>query len=401
MASTKPSAAANVEERISRVGRDLSQSFRGVLGALPGAPHRPQWLARQLGVNTILTSRLLRATVQEDPLAVAHLMPGPEPLRRLLKAAEKKVDGSLIREARGAVDRFEQLIDTDAGDRSALDAIISGWLPDAREKVELIAKQSVFRGMSQLLGVACEVDHSTVILYPSAEAPDRADALFMTVSQGLRRVRPGDVVKYDTVHSQAQMYTVGGQPVESVKGLLLEEFCTKPLPQIHVRNLGDKVLYTLLGEGVGVQSAVTLARATYHPSKKARFRGPADPAASTVAVGISTPARTLIFDVLVHKDVYPGQEPTLSIYRTAGVYTPVTENREIDRVEVLESVKPLGRGVARFRSAETPSHQEMIRHVCAQRGWDTEALRGHRCRIEYPIYSSEIVMSFDVPVKEA
>src|SRR6185503_20767812 len=79
-----------VEGRIVEVGRDLSRAFRSVLDALPGSPHRPQWLARSLGVNTVLTSRLLKAAQETDPLAVAHVIPGPEPLRRLLRAAEKK-----------------------------------------------------------------------------------------------------------------------------------------------------------------------------------------------------------------------------------------------------------------------------------------------------------------------
>lgn len=389
-----------IEQRISKVGADLAQTFRELLDALPGAPHRPQMLARFLGVNTILTSRLLRAVRQKDALAALHRMPGPEPLRRLIRAAEKKgVPPARIREAEGAVDRFRRLIDVDAGDRSALDAIISGWLPGAREKVELIAKQSVFRGVSQLLGVACEVEHSAFILHPNAEDPQMADSVSLTISQDLRRVRPGDVVKSDTVHSPAPMFTVTGRPLERLDGLLLERFCSQPLPRLQVRNLGDKVLYTVMGEGVGVRSGVTLVHATYHPKKKPIARTPDQPGAAHVAIGIATPARTLIFDVLVHESIYPGQEPSLNVYRTAGVFTPRTDNRDVDRIDVLETVRPLGTGIARFRSPDTPSYQDIIRYVCEQRAWDASSLRGYRARIEYPMYSSEIVLSFETPIR--
>src|SRR5688572_22159814 len=113
--------AASVEARIADVGRDLSKTFSKVLAAIPGAPHRPQMLARSLGVNTVLTSRILKAAQQKDPLAVAHMIPGPEPLRRLLRCAEKKrVPAALIQDAHAAVDSFAQLIDVEAGDRSAL-----------------------------------------------------------------------------------------------------------------------------------------------------------------------------------------------------------------------------------------------------------------------------------------
>src|SRR6185295_16708971 len=178
------------------LGHELARVFERLLNALPGAPHRPQALAHALGVNIVLASRVLKATRQRDPLAVVHTMPGPEPLRRILRSAEKKkVDDTLVREARAAVDRFAQLIGAEAGDRSALDAIISGWLPDAREKVELIAKQSIFRGVSQLLGTASEVEHFTIIQVPSA-IPGRADQVCLSVTRGMRRVRPGGILKY-------------------------------------------------------------------------------------------------------------------------------------------------------------------------------------------------------------
>src|SRR4029453_12479936 len=53
--------AEPVNERIIEVGRALAHAFTGVLDAIPGGPHRPKFLARSLGVNTVLTSRILKA----------------------------------------------------------------------------------------------------------------------------------------------------------------------------------------------------------------------------------------------------------------------------------------------------------------------------------------------------
>ncbi|HWL93037.1 MAG TPA: hypothetical protein VNT79_05850 [Phycisphaerae bacterium] len=391
----------SVEDQIVTVGNDLARTFSDVLDAIPGGPHRPQRLARSLGVNTILTSRLLKAAQQHDPMAVAHMVPGPEPLRRLLRAAErKKVNPELIREARAAVDRFAQLIDVEAGDRSALDAIISGWLPDARERVELIAKQSVFRGISQLLGTACDVQHHTAILYPSSQRKDRVDQLWISVAGGLRRVRPGLVVHYDTVHATGPMLTVAGKPVEGLDGLLLEQFCSKPLPELEVSHADGIAQYTLSGSEVGTQSAVQLVHATFLPGKQALYRSAGDsPRRTKMTIGIALPSRTLIFDVLVHQSVYTGQDPNLSLYRTVGVFHRDPSQREIDRLDVIESIQPLGAGIAKFRAAETPANQDMIRYVCARREWDVDQLRGYRCRIEYPIYGAEIVIGFDLGVR--
>jgi hypothetical protein len=387
-----------VEAQIVEVGRDLARSFSGVLAALPGGPHRPQWLARTLGVNTVLTSRLIKAAQQDDPLAVTHMMPGPEPLRRLLRAAErKKVDRALIEQARTAVNRFARLIDVEAGDRSGLDAIISGWLPDARQRVELIAKQSVFRGMSQLLGMSSEVEHHCHILYPSRDATERADLLWIAATRGLRRVRPGLLVTYDTVHFAAPMLTIGGRPVEGLDGLLLAQFCSHPLPQLQVCRTNNVMRYMLSGDGVGVQSAVNLVHGTLLPQAKEMRRAAGEPPRKTsVAVGVGTPTKALLFDVLMHPDVYPEQVPALKLFRTAGIFERSHVRHDANRLDVIETVQPLGKGVAKFRVAETPAYQDMIRHACAERGWDAAALHGFRCRIEFPMYSSEVVMEFEL-----
>jgi hypothetical protein len=389
-----------VQARITQVGRDLGETFCKLLDAIPGGPHRPQWLAQQLGVNAVLTSRLLKAAQQRDPLVVAHVMPGPEPLRRLLRAAEKqKINRRLIQDAADAVDRFQQLIDAEAGDRSALDAIISGWLPDARAKVELIAKQSVFRGVSHLLGTSCEVAHYTMMLHPSAPKGDRADQLLITNIHGLRRVRPGASINYDTIHSSSPMLTIEGESVDSIHGLLLEQFCSLPVPQLSVVHRGDIAQYTLLGQDVGVRSAVDLVHATYLPGNKQVQRQFSDPPRTTpMAIGIDPPSRTFLFDVILHRDIFPKQTPRLDVYRTAGaVASPQGMRDEMHRLDILESIQPLGQGIAAWRSADSPKHHEIMAHVCARRGWDPAHLRGYRCRMDYPMYSTEVVISFDLP----
>jgi hypothetical protein len=392
--------AGPVDERIIDVGRTLANAFTGVLDAIPGGPHRPQWLARSLGVNTVLTSRILKAAQQHDPFAVAHMMPGPEPLRRLLEAATKRrVDRKLIKNANDAVDRFQQLIDAEAGDRSALDAIISGWLPDAREKVELNAKQSAFRGVSQLLGTASDVAHDTIILFPSLRRTDRADDLVIFNTRGLRRMRRGFLMNYDTVHAGSPMLTLAGDPVDGLHGLLLEQFCSRPLPELHVVHDGDVAQYTIASQEVGVQSAVDLVHATYLPEKRQiRLPSGEPPHKISLAMGIDTPTKVFIFDVLLHRDIFPGQHPQLKLFRTAGVFrSSPTARRDMDRLDVQESVHALGEGLSQFRSADTPAHQEMIQFVCEKRGWDPNLLCGFRCRIDYPMYSSEISLEFDVP----
>lgn len=195
------------------------------------------------------------------------------------------------------------------------------------------------------------------------------------------------------------MLTVTGDPVDRLQGLLLEQFCSKPLPQLEVVRDGGVVQYTLANQEVGARSAVDLVHATYLPEKReTRLKLGEAPRKAVIAIGIDTPTKVFLLDVLLHKDVFPGQRPDLSVYRTAGVFgSSPTTRRDMDRLDVLESVQTLGQGLGRFRSTDTPAHQETIRLVCKQRGWNSDELRGYRCRVDYPMYSSEFSFAFDIP----
>ena len=148
-----------LEARITEVGTELGASLNLVLDALAEGRRGPQVLARALGLDKVLTSRLLKAARSRDPMAVAYHAPGPEPLRRFVKAARKRdVEGAIAERAERAVADFETLIREDIGDRSALDAMISAWLPEAREVFELRRRQTAFKALSQLKGVSAEVN---------------------------------------------------------------------------------------------------------------------------------------------------------------------------------------------------------------------------------------------------
>jgi hypothetical protein len=118
-------------------------------------------------------------------------------------------------------------------------------------------------------------------------------------------------------------------------------------------------------------------------------------------IALPPPSATRLLDVLVHDDVYPDSEPTVHIYDTVvdGVASVNDRSRDIDRLDMLEQVQSLGRGLSRFRASDVPQYFDMLRDVFETVGWNGEQFRGYRCRIEYPFYGSQIVMAFDPPVR--
>lgn len=393
-----------IEAKIGRVVQRLTTELQGVLETLPGSPHRPQELAKLLGVNKTLSSRVLGALRTGDPLAAAHVIPGPEGLRTVLKAAAKKgARRASTSAAEEAVAAFDRLIRRDAGSRAALDAIISDSLPHAREKFELANKQAMFKAAANLKGVMAEIRLSTFLLHPSDDE-ERLDHVLINGSLGLRRLRPNAVIRFTSTilgkqEGHAQV-TLDGVSVDNARSLLLEPFCSSPVPQLQTRTEGNHVHYVVVGNGIGPASAVDLVLAELnrpcgyryqHQDEKRRTSGP--------GAEVHVPVRTLIFDALVHEEIWPGPDPDLRIYDTTvrGTANPNDHSRDIDLLDLAESIQFLGRGTGKCRAVEIPNYIEMLNHVCAKLGWDPSSFRAYRCRIQYPFYGSQVSMAFEPP----
>lgn len=390
-----------LEVRIARVGGELLAGMEGLLAAINSASTGPQQLARDLGVDKVLASRLLKMIRSQDPLAAAHLAPGPDPLRRVVKAAGRAgASRELVQRATEAINQFDDFVRAEAGDRSALDAMLAAWLPEVRQEFELRRKQAAFRAISQLKGVSADVDFATVVLHPSETEPDRLDIVWLFGVIGLQRVRAGASVTFATRRLTPDAHdrmptTLDGEPIQHFDGLRLEEFCSKPLPPITAVHHGETVRYGLAGDRFGPASAVDLVFAEVN-------RGDIDRTSvnrgrmSYVFAEIGTPVKKLLFTVLVHQDVYAGIEPTMRIYDTAleGLANPNDPSRDQSQWDVGERLDSLGVGMPRFGAADVPRYREMLDAIFTRMQWDAANFRGYRTRIDFPIYGSQIVIGF-------
>lgn len=392
------------ETDLVEVGRALGQRLGRLLDGVPGGPYGPMELARMLGIDKVLASRVLKTARNRDPMAVMFHTPGPDPLRRVLRAASRKqVDPQLVVDLESAIEQFDVLIRRQGGDRSALDSIVTAWLPEARVEYELRRKQAAFKAMSQLKGAMAQTSLATVMLNPSSDG-QHLDVVWISGMLGLQRLRPGAGVKFATRRfdgdTPRKPTSLDGVPVDGLEGVRLDEFCSDPRPQLAAQQVGDVVHYTLAGEAFGPQSTVDLVFAEVNLLEMPRYVPRGSNRKGYVFAEVSTPAKTLHFDVVVHTDVYPGSEPELIIYDTVldGVANVNDPRRDIDRLDLAESVQSLGTGTAKFRTADVPHYSDLLQLVCRKLNWNGEQFRGYRCRIDYPIYGSQVAMAFVPPV---
>lgn len=400
--------ASELEHRVAAVGSALASSLSEVVAAVPGAPRGPQALATELGLDKVLASRVLKSLRSGDPMAVVHHAPGPEPMRRLVRAAAKRgVAADLAGAAHEAIDAFETLIRRDIGDRSALDAIIAAWLPEARREFELRRKQALHRAMSQLKGVVTEACVSPVFLHPSDDGK-KLDVTWVLGYLGLQRLRPGVRVtctsrRMGPADAPRHPFTLDGRRPEGSDGDIeayrLDRFCELTPAPIDLRQSGETVHYLLAGDDFGPGSETDFLVAEANFAEMPRFVPAGSGRRGYVFAETAVPAKRLLFDAFVHEDVYPGRDPQLVIHDTAyeGVADLNDPARDADRLDMLETVQALGMGLAAARDARVPRYLEILQHVFGSLGWDPSRFRGYRCAIDYPVYGAQVSMAWEAP----
>jgi hypothetical protein len=404
-----PTTGTPISARINTVGSHLAQSLRSLLKHIPGQPSAAREMAQALSVDKILVHKLLSALRSQDPLATAHSIPGPEPLLRVVKAVKAKgAPIEAVRAAERAIASFKHLITHEAGDRSGLDAIISTLLPDARGRFETMAKQSVYRGMRQLKGLAADVTFLSFLVYPSAHG-ERCDFAILRGFLGLRCVRPGATMKIGVISSVANMdaplLTLDGTPVGNPRDIVLSEFCSGPSAEYQVHEKAETLVFALgWGDAVGLRSACDIVLGEMRRNAMRRWRSPEDRASRTgVNDGISVPTRMYVFDLLLHEDVYPDWEPRARVFEMGelGLADPNDDSRDLDMLHLDVDVKPLGAGIEHFRAKEIPNYMEMLAHVCGKIGVSPERLRGYRTKIDHPVFGTHVQLAFDLPLAPA
>lgn len=392
-----------LEERLRTVGAALADALGALLEAVPGSPHRPNPLARTLGVNRAVTSRLLAAVDRGDPMEVLHLVPGPEPLRKVLAGSGLAADDRRALAVEAAVAAFAALIDEEAGTRPALEALLAPHLPGAAEKLELSSRYAIHKGMTQLKGVQAELWIGAAVIVPSTEDPERLDLTWLTGAHAMHRLRPGVDVRFSYRAQRGSAPPGAAEPMPEPSLLSLEAFCRYPVARLETHRTDGTIHYTLRDDLLGPRGKADLFVVDHHPAAMRRYGDDEDHAAGRARTGLfvepAIPSARLVFDVLLHDDVFPGAEPELVVYDTNynGVANVNDRSRDLDRVATTDHPELLGHGLERFGTAELSTYGPMLAHLAAHFGWDGDRLRGYRVEQAYPVYGWQVTVALQQP----
>ncbi len=408
-------AGQELRAEAEALGAELQDGFSELISDLPRRILGPQALSATLeGVDGVSASRLLKALAQKDSIATLQLLPGPKPLQRVVDAAKALgLEASATARAEEATAKFDSFIREKSGDRSSLKAMLSAWLPEERREFENQRRQTIFKARQELDGVSADLEMNAIILHPSEEE-GLLDLVNVKCLLGIDRIRPDAVVKLGTRRMQGTNNTRTAKKGESAERLptnldgekaqdglhsvLLNEFCSARPAPLQVRQHGADMHYSLGPTGFGRASKVDLVITEVNRGEM-KAETPDQLRSPHFWVVPEMCGRKLVFDILLHEDVYKERSPQLYFYNTSGEGPAAAgdPNRELDRREFTHSVEVIGRDLRRMRLMEFPAYGQLKAKIFEKLDWDPSTFRAYRVAITYPLTGIQVSLAFHPP----
>lgn len=373
-------------------------------------------LQRALGIPGTLAWQVFRVAHSRNLIAAADTVPGMKAIHRLVRAAEQQgVSPQSVAELTRSATRFENLVREVAGSRRTFNSLVTGLNSEPDWKDEVHYRRAAFEANSHIWGTQVGTKLVTLVFHPSS--PQRANMLAISGAVDLCRIR-GDA-PIELCSTAAYSDNLRDPKSEAIVSLghrltsnditapgctLLTEFGTQPLPKVHslVNDRGHLVV-ELEPEDVGQRHAVTAFVAELYRPDVPRYREEQEPTLGA-SVFIKAPIRTLIVDLIIAAGTHGPTLPAPRGYVVANPRgDPILFGSILDRHQkrILEhcTVAHLGQGPHALDTTDVPRYPHMFREVCRQLGWNPALFNAYRCRVEYPIMPSSVVVGYDLPVR--
>lgn len=403
-----PASAASppFEPAALEVLNPLQAALLALIDAVPGRIERSTDLQRLLSLDPKLAWQVYKFATAPSVLPASSMLPGLVAMKRFCKIAGKKgVDKSVVANAEAAFSHFERFVADRAGDRQAFNSMVGGGRNEG-QSTNLVHKKSTFRASAHFLGTQTETIVITFLLHPSTRVPGNWDAATLIYKVGIRRLRPdariqlAHVGKSTNDDKNADPASTTFEPIESnidpsSIATLLRPFCSNADAETVVHHDDRHVRMELAAGAIGTVGATDWAFGVVERNSRLRPEpGQRLPFVAHVSVAVET----LLIDILVHDSVTA--EPSSKVATYVG-FIESSEDGEWDasRLNINESIVPLGRADAAAQRSDLPRYGELIHYACDRLGWDASQFKAYRCRVEYPILGTSLDVHLDYPTE--
>lgn len=402
-----PPAIPTPPDRFDEDCREAVHQIRGSLlnlyNAVGADPARPQDVSRRFKLGKNLAWKVARIIGAEDALAAVPLIPGAGGLEILLSAMEQAgAEGKTVERVREASRAFDDMIEIHVGDRAMLEIVLDS-MGSSEEKPLAVSRKLAYRGNSGIWGIQAEVRVTAQFIAPSSEDAGLLDVALVAGFIGLRRLRslPGwPLFRLDSYNDDQSFRPLGERrlaidPDAAEDPWLIGEFCTGTLPEISVRRNGRALIYEAGNGPVGRSGEFDCFFGYIDRGDVPRFRDGTNTTAELVS-SISMPVKTVLFDLLVHRDLPEAMHPRLEL-----LGHPATGLLGSDSVAILphaERLTALGQATM-VKTPLVPDYDRLIGRVFERAGWNARDFVCLRLVMPYPPMPASVKLSYELPAR--
>ncbi|MDG1049720.1 MAG: hypothetical protein P8R46_05885 [Planctomycetota bacterium] len=380
----------------SKAVHELRRLLDAVINLLPGPISRASELQHALEVDKALAWRVFNAVECPDAFTAARYLPRSAGIRSFLVAARKKgVDPAALEQVSVAVEALDRVVKSHAGDRKRFDMLLASHSVEGKREADLAHRRTAFEGNTYIWGASSDVQLRSAFLAPSAK-DGFADMANLRGLLGLEFLRPAmswpvgitwprqDDMRTSREASIEPLFDMGDAS-EEVASL----FFSDPSLRVESRNSDEGGLQYMVSTGeVGATGAISCVTGDVVRPVGALTAEEGSREGGAMAT-ISCPVRLLILDVLVHRSLFPGVTPEVVVRSNIGL----GEGQQ-HPLPVSETPTFMGPADGIIRTAEVPRYDEMRGYVFERVGWYPAEFDVYRLRVEYPILSTALALSF-------
>lgn len=414
IAESRPRRAAPLSSedraRVDRTARRLHGELAAFVAAQPPTARHASGLARHLDVDRTTCQRAVFVATRPYPgPELFARIPGVRGLRLLVEAAGRSdppTAAGVLDALSAAIDRYQELVAQLGGSTTRMLERIEGGeeaVPAPASTDAPRARVALFDAAAELTGRASDCWVAVYVYTPSTARDDRLDVIHANGLIGHTARpdavplvvhnftnRPGDDADDATPERFESLEHVF---VEGRAGrVVLEDFSSDPPPLVTARQPHEFLVHAIDERpGAPLASVDLMLAARTSMEHPARRR----PSIEEVWALINFPARHLLFDVYVHRDLVRASVPSLDTHLWGPDFAEHVGDRWQTRFADAPPLTVLGPGARHPSPDAYPRMAELTEHVFSRSGLDAGDYVGHRCDVAYPLWRSGYCLSFD------
>lgn len=397
----------------------LRDEFRGLIDLISPSDRGASALAKKLKLDRATCQRIVSTVNGTTPDAQTIVnFPGIEGLRLFVDAVANRPkavpsDKQAVDSASSAIDSLEHLLDQLKVSQRGLRRLLEGhgvapvgvaaqesdWLGQD----DVAARGTLFNAAAHVVGRWTETVVGVSLIRPVPGSPRLTESVQLRGHLGHHAHQTSTPLE---LGSRAQSHdteepvytTLDAETQSGPWGALVVPFCSRPLPRVTSRRTGGSVTHVVEKQDESSEAPfdVVIANRTGKPE--------AHPATMTPAVGevssiMRYPARRMVMDVFLHREIARTCIPSLETH----LWTPTDARvmaRWSTRIPGGPKMQLLGAGLGNAATPAWDRYVELLRYAfehanAVSGGWNPDEFVGYRCETEFPIWRCSYHFLFD------